>query len=798
MSSSQADNNSHVQDFRRFVQQQSQQGTLGATAKTDTANSRFLPEKVLYEYFDDLHLLNLLKAVVPFDGHPPVQPRTIRERFAKVFAILLCIGYGNFIKLFAQDDDLSDKKLPFTNCPTAFPRVGVSDEQFFTPFYNQQWMFCVPPLTYEPRSRWPARRILPIIKKRQIGDGGSAKTYKIEVHPDYNQLSPKNASTSTNIFVLKTFKPNDLVDSYEKEVRAFLALQSNTTRDPCIIGFYGSYIHGDSCNLILEYANEGTLGDYLQKYPPPTTRQDIYRFWNGLLGLIKALKAIHCIISGDSNTTLRGWHQDIKPCNILVSRRNHESLYECEFKLADLGLSHIDVKVGENAQCWSVQGTRTYGPPECYRSEPFTATSRLPSSQIADIWSLGAVLSEAAVWLHGGGIPGIRGYMKLRTKETEGISEFKDVGCFHNGESVLLCVETTHEALRKNAQGRDTLTGPVLSMIEMMLAPSQARLSATQCSFKAKKVLDGARSMIDDSYNGLRNSTLPPKTSTPLGQLNTSLDTPNGTDLNGALTPPLATSFPTLPNLSVDRAREWRNMRRNHRAGFRDNFLPDYHHLGETKNRDHVFVLDDSSSMYEHWDNALDLLDTLAYLVKPSDPDGLELCFTINDKRFTRKHSSDLVKMAERACPRGSGRLSNISIILGSILEGYEKRLKEPAKGWFNKKEVRKMSIYIFTDGVWRPQTDAAGPIKSLISALDELHKPKNQIGIQFIQFGNDMEGHERLTHLDSKMGLSRDIVDTELCNGNVWKMLLGAIDPWFDSDISSCSEAMLPPTPPG
>jgi hypothetical protein len=28
---------------------------------------------------------------------------------------------------------------------------------------------------------------------------------------------------------------------------------------------------------------------------------------------------------------------------------------------------------------------------------------------------------------------------------------------------------------------------------------------------------------------------------------------------------------------------------------------------------------------------------------------------------------------------------------------------------------------------------------------------------------------------------LFRDIVDTEKSNGNVWKMLLGAIDPWFD-----------------
>lgn len=30
---------------------------------------------------------------------------------------------------------------------------------------------------------------------------------------------------------------------------------------------------------------------------------------------------------------------------------------------------------------------------------------------------------------------------------------------------------------------------------------------------------------------------------------------------------------------------------------------------------------------------------------------------------------------------------------------------------------------------------------------------------------------------------LFRDIVDTEPANGNVYKMILGAINPWFDDD---------------
>ncbi len=30
-----------------------------------------------------------------------------------------------------------------------------------------------------------------------------------------------------------------------------------------------------------------------------------------------------------------------------------------------------------------------------------------------------------------------------------------------------------------------------------------------------------------------------------------------------------------------------------------------------------------------------------------------------------------------------------------------------------------------------------------------------------------------------------RDVVDTEPSNGNVWKMLLGAVNEWFDDDAS-------------
>ena len=40
-------------------------------------------------------------------------------------------------------------------------------------------------------------------------------------------------------------------------------------------------------------------------------------------------------------TLTSSWHHDIDPSNILVISRNHDSPYDCDFKIADLGLAHF-------------------------------------------------------------------------------------------------------------------------------------------------------------------------------------------------------------------------------------------------------------------------------------------------------------------------------------------------------------------------------------------------------------------------------------------------------------------------
>jgi serine/threonine protein kinase len=102
-----------------------------------------------------------------------------------------------------------------------------------------------------------------------------------------------------NTYVLKTYRFKDAKDKYDTEVKAFRALRAGGSVGKCIIGFYGSYEQDGSYNILLEYADRGTLEHYLWRTPSPTTGDDIYKFWGAFFNVIKALKLIHNVQGGN-------------------------------------------------------------------------------------------------------------------------------------------------------------------------------------------------------------------------------------------------------------------------------------------------------------------------------------------------------------------------------------------------------------------------------------------------------------------------------------------------------------------
>jgi hypothetical protein len=225
-----------------------------------------------------------------------------------------------------------------------------------------------------------------------------------------------------------------------------------------------------------------------------------------------------------------------------------------------------------------------------------------------------------------------------------------------------------------------------------------------------------------------------------------------------------------------------------------------------------VFLIDDAASMKSHEAEVKRILEILAYLVKDSDPDGLDLYFTCSKRKFREKDPVKLVSKFASNIPGGLTEIRrSLSLIIDNYIKGFDRnKLRKLFR------PIRSLNIYVLTDGIWQPNTDLTPPIQRLVQKLND--NGKYQVGIQFISFGNNVEALKRLDELDDKLGLAmyvlasisislhyeehvlmfsgnRDIIDHEPATGNVWKMLFGSTDPWFDGNKATSSSSASNPT---
>jgi len=174
-----------------------------------------------------------------------------------------------------------------------------------------------------------------------------------------------------------------------------------------------------------------------------------------------------------------------------------------------------------------------------------------------------------------------------------------------------------------------------------------------------------------------------------------------------------------------------------------------------------IFLIDDSFSMERHRQEVKALFGILAYMVKGSDPDGIELYFTVSSERHKSKKGStkELTSILEYHKYEGD---SNIRSSLKFIVQNYKDRLKMPvrrASSWWglrgrSAESVRNQTVYVFTDGNWQPNSDPTEIIADLVGDLKEHKVLKEEFGIQFISFGNDRDGLAMLERLDRGLNL--------------------------------------------
>lgn len=155
-------------------------------------------------------------------------------------------------------------------------------------------------------------------------------------------MSFQDRGGDKDIFVLKTFR-RKARKLYKREVEAYETIRRSLDgrNENSIVGFYGSFEHREAFHVILEYANSGTLQEYLNTIPPPMKTEDILSFWENFLTLTRALEGLHTTIyyEGGPNIIEKGWvsnrYEDISLINLGGIRILSLRMYSANLKKVD-------------------------------------------------------------------------------------------------------------------------------------------------------------------------------------------------------------------------------------------------------------------------------------------------------------------------------------------------------------------------------------------------------------------------------------------------------------------------------
>ncbi|QKX62046.1 uncharacterized protein TRUGW13939_09202 [Talaromyces rugulosus] len=224
---------------------------------------------------------------------------------------------------------------------------------------------------------------------------------------------------------------------------------------------------------------------------------------------------------------------------------------------------------------------------------------------------------------------------------------------------------------------------------------------------------------------------------------------------------------------------------------------------------DTIFLVDDSGSMIgERWRQTGAAISAIAPICTKYDPDGIDIYF-LNHRNWSHpssgylnvKSASDVEKIFSSVQPGGGTfvgeRLRNI---LFPYLERVKTMTQAEKDSFGNLKDpsldVRPIVIISITDGDFKD--DVTTVVKNAAMDLGEYKAKGNQVGIQFVQVGNDSSARRALKALDDELAKTpkgekkiRDIVDTvpwkqsskEHFNGDyLLKIVLGAVNKSLDN----------------
>ncbi|KAK1701205.1 hypothetical protein BDP55DRAFT_640796 [Colletotrichum godetiae] len=434
-----------IAEFRRYVDEYVQKHNIYGIRGYDSYEDKHVPfvsRRALETFWTEDNMRRVLYGREDWikDTSSIIQPH-----YLIVFSILVYMSQPQHITLFTGES-VEDTSLPLEDTPHAYCEgEGSEEKRVFEEFQKEQWKFC--PFLFKtegggkPRKRHlPPLQIIPVIAKERIEHSGNIQddnvcVYRAKLHPH---------CFSEQYVVFKTYRDvnAEVTQLYENEVDMYTQLDDQTTSYDSIIKYYGSFEIPSLRTIILEYAPGGNLQSFFKTYPPPLAHSDRIIFWDSLMGLLGGLDAIHNLRKshgGKGSWILRGTHQDIRPQNILICPSSSNNIYAARFKFADIGNGHINRAryQGLELNAEDNWGNGMYSAPEACRDQGDSNSIRGES----DVWSLGAVASEALVWTRWGEY-GRGRYQEDRVKETRatvlkgGVHE----GAFHDGALIGACL----------------------------------------------------------------------------------------------------------------------------------------------------------------------------------------------------------------------------------------------------------------------------------------------------------------------------------------------------------------------
>ncbi|KAK6843885.1 kinase-like domain-containing protein [Apiospora arundinis] len=444
----------------------------------------------LYQYWT----LDKIDDFLRSSGISAVESEIVREGYLIILSILTWIQVTLNIPSLHHLPELishnnNDASLPWPEAPRGF-----TDRDSFHHFHKQQWRFCPILLNRQPYLSGRCLDPCAILPISQLNSDTEPK-FRLDSRQRESTLAafaintPPDDHTQFRYVAFKTYLDTAI---FEEELKAYQTLRRKNNN---VVRCYGSFYWVSDTNvrhstIILELAEEGSLRDLYMLNDPPTAREDIHKFWLGFIDLAEALEALHNYDTGLGYSII---HQDLKPSNVLVFRNTNQSQGPFQFKIGDFGSS--TVRYGSHSQ--RVLGPdagagKTYGPPELHLNH----TVDYIVTVSVDMWALGCIMIEAAVWLQFGE-PARQRFRQERMKETAiSFNGHQAQGCsdtFHDGSRVLQCVRGVLHWIERDGRRCDDITPQVVQyVLGTCLGEDKGRPISRQVVYELNKIIYAA------------------------------------------------------------------------------------------------------------------------------------------------------------------------------------------------------------------------------------------------------------------------------------------------------------------